>query len=180
MMGALLSLDELTTIITEIEAILNSRPLTFTYDDLNEPSPISPSILLTGKLLTSLPDPLNDEEQAAVGNIKSATRRLEYRNHLVHVFWLRWRTEYLQELQKTNKKFTPRGNPKINDVCLVEDSLPKQQWKMAKIEKLITGRDGLTRAAVVKTRRGLIQRPIQRLYPLECEPQQHENEPKDK
>ena len=113
---SLLTLDELHTIMIEIEAILNSRPLTYVYDDQREPSPISPSLLLTGSSLLSLPDPLRAEEEESVATLEAATRRHEYRNHLVHQFWQRWRTEYLQELQKTDKRFTEAGKPQLNDI----------------------------------------------------------------
>ncbi|UYV67536.1 hypothetical protein LAZ67_5001142 [Cordylochernes scorpioides] len=40
-------------------------------------------------------------------------------------------------------------------------------WPMAKIEELIPGRDGKIRVARVKTKRGVLMRPIQKIYPLE-------------
>jgi hypothetical protein len=41
---------------------------------------------------------------------------------------------------------------------------------MAKIEELIIGRDGVIRVAKVKTSRGVLIRPVQRLYALEMSP----------
>ena len=40
-------------------------------------------------------------------------------------------------------------------------------WPMARILELIPGRDGIVRVARVKTQRGSLPRPLQRLYPLE-------------
>ena len=62
------SYDELNTALVEIEAILNSRPLTYvTLQDFEEP--LTPSHLLIGRRILSLPDDLNyiddgDEEFA--------------------------------------------------------------------------------------------------------------------
>ncbi len=52
-----LTLDELTAAVTEIEMIVNSRPLSYMYvstEDIKEP--ITPSHLMTGCRLMSLPD----------------------------------------------------------------------------------------------------------------------------
>ena len=49
------SLDELNTVLAEVEAIVNSRPLSYiSSEDLEEP--LTPSHLLTGRRIRSLPD----------------------------------------------------------------------------------------------------------------------------
>ena len=51
------TLDELMTMVVEVEAIINSRPLTpISADDLEEP--LTPSHLLCGYRLLSLPEKL--------------------------------------------------------------------------------------------------------------------------
>ena len=45
-------------------------------------------------------------------------------------------------------------------------------WKLAVIEDLIVGRDGLTRAAMIRTANGTTSRPISKLYPLELTSEQ--------
>lgn len=47
---------ELETIITEVEATLNGRPLTYTYVDINDAPPLTPSHFLCGHRLLTLPD----------------------------------------------------------------------------------------------------------------------------
>ena len=52
-----LSYDELLTVVTEVEITLNSRPISYvSCDDMEEP--LTPSYLLVGHKLFSLPDPL--------------------------------------------------------------------------------------------------------------------------
>lgn len=61
----------------------------------------------------------------------------------------------------------------VGDLVMVHDeNQPRAFWRIAKIEKLITGRDGKIRGATVKvsSRNGRVtalQRPISLLYPLE-------------
>jgi hypothetical protein len=52
------SFDELHTSIVEVEAIINSMPLSYlSYSDLEEP--LTPLHLLTGRRVLSLPDHLD-------------------------------------------------------------------------------------------------------------------------
>ncbi|GFQ86454.1 integrase catalytic domain-containing protein [Trichonephila clavata] len=44
-----LSLNELETVLIEIEAIINSKPITYIYDDPSEPSSLTPAHFLIGK-----------------------------------------------------------------------------------------------------------------------------------
>ena len=52
-------------------------------------------------------------------------------------------------------------------MVVVHDDIPRTTWKMAVIEDLIMGGDGLVRAATIRTSTGTTNRPITKLYPLE-------------
>ena len=53
-----LQYDEMHTAIVEIEAIINSRPLSYVSSDDTE-EPLTPSHLLVGRIILRLPDNLN-------------------------------------------------------------------------------------------------------------------------
>ncbi|GBM82347.1 hypothetical protein AVEN_54779-1 [Araneus ventricosus] len=53
---ALVTSEELQTILAEIEAIINSRPLTYVYNEPDEPFPLTTANFLTGRRLTVLPN----------------------------------------------------------------------------------------------------------------------------
>ena len=76
--------------------------------------------------------------------------------------------EYLTSLrefyQLTGKN---EQNIKVGDVVLVPDDTPRVTWKMAVIEELFKGNDGLVRVANIRTVGGRTNRPITRLVPLE-------------
>ena len=48
---ALISLPELQTLIKEVQPVVNDRPITFVYHDVNDPEPLTPSKLLYGSIL---------------------------------------------------------------------------------------------------------------------------------
>ena len=52
-------------------------------------------------------------------------------------------------------------------MVLVHDEKPRSTWKLAVVESLIEGGDGLIRAANIRTSTGHTNRPITKLYPLE-------------
>ena len=180
------SLDELTTALAEIEAVLNSRPLSYVPDEDME-EPITPSHLIVGRRILNLPDnldyvcDLSDSEFTLDTN--HATKRVKHLNHVLNHFWKRWRTEYLSSLREVHAHISRRSpgdsNSQISvgEIVIVKDEhLPRGLWKLGIVQEVLKGRDGLTRAAVVKIasrdrQHTILKRPIQLLYPLEihCE-----------
>lgn len=58
---------------------------------------------------------------------------------------------------------------KIGDVMLIsEDKVSRGKWPMGRVERLLPGKDGLIRTVVLKTKKGLLRRPVQRLHRLEA------------
>lgn len=167
---AFISLSDLQTIVVEIEAILNDRPLTYTSTDLNDPEPLCPSHLLYGRRIVSLPYPLVNEDPKDPDYLATPIRGMFTRQtQLIQHFQNRWKQEYLTALREFHKA-KGTTNPqmiKVGDVVLIHDDSPRARWKMAVIEKVIMGNDGYVRAAEVRTSNGRTNRPITKLYPLE-------------
>ena len=174
--------EELTTTLTEIEAVLNSRPLSYVSgEDIDEP--ITPSHLIVGRRLLSLPDHLDHmcvlEDGDYTLDEHHVTRRIKHINNVLNHFWKRWRTEYLSNLREVHALSARKGqrvkNSRISvgDIVIIKDEqLPRGQWKLGVVQTLLTGQDGQTRAATVKLassgrQHPLLRRPIQLLYPLE-------------
>ena len=162
---ARLSYEEMITLLVEIEGIVNSRPLTYTYSEPNEPTPVSPSDLLIGKRITSLPEGITSgNEWTEPLNVE---RRLKYKEKLAEEFWRTWKQEYLMDLKKTNLKFKETSIPEVGDVCVIsEDNVKRTLWPLGLITKLYHGRDGKVRSVQLRSRNKLITRPIQRLVPI--------------
>jgi hypothetical protein len=165
-----LNYEEIQTTLTEIEAVINGRPLTYLYDDNDEPSPLTPSDFLIGRRIHSIPDVPNSVEPKS--NKEMLTKQLRYKQQITDHFWKRWKKEYLLELRSAN--FTkPISSPttfKIGDLVLIhEDKMPKHIWKYGIIKELFYGRDSKIRSCALQTSSGLIRRPIQLLYKLELD-----------
>ena len=151
-----LSFDELTTILVEVEAVLNSRPLTYLYSE--EPLPVG----------------LLQIDDWDFGDHLTATKRSRYLADRIQHFRRRWQREYLVELRKFHR---PKGKNvtlppvRINDVVILHDQGTSQRafWKLARITDLIKGRDEKVRGArvLVAGKKTLIERPLQELFPLE-------------
>ena len=176
--NARLTYDELLTSVTEVEMILNSRPLSYvSSDDIQEP--LTPSHLLIGYRVLSLPDPTtsNDTDSDDEVTREDLTRRMKHLSKTVDDFWKRWRAEYLPELREAHRHFrTPKGVASpiaVGDIVIVHDeNQPRGLWKLGKVEELMPGADGNVRGAFIRVhsggkRSGILKRPIQRLYPLE-------------
>ena len=177
---ALLNMIELTTVGTEIEAVLNSRPLTYVYSDIEDGPPLTPSHFLCGHRLITVPHLQNqssvDSDYQPGSDTKQLKKRAQYHERLMKTFWFCWRKEYLVNLREFHKfaakKTSLSDSPiAVGDVVLVyvyEDLIPGCQWRLACVEKLIIGRDGVVRAAHLRLSNGnQLNRPLQKLFPLE-------------
>lgn len=164
-----LTFEEIQTTLTEIEAVINGRPLTYVYEEGEEPMPLTPSHFLIGKRVNSLPEISYSSPKS---NKLTLTKKLRYREQITNHFWKRWRKEYLLELRSANFT-TPTNSPsnfKVGDVVLIhEDNVKKHLWKCGLVKELFFGRDSKVRSCELQTSSGRIKRPIQLLYKLELD-----------
>ena len=145
---ARLSHDELFTAVTQVEAMLNSRPLTYLSSEELEEA-VTPSHLLVGYRLLCLPDIQGDVSDPDFGEAQShasINQRLEHLKMVLEHFWKRWRREYLQDLRDRHRysnHLQGSGEIKVGDVVVVHsDKYPRTFWKIGVIEQLLSGGDG--------------------------------------
>ncbi|KAH8378530.1 hypothetical protein KR200_001437, partial [Drosophila serrata] len=156
-----LTVEELITGIIEVEAILNSRPLTPMSSDPTNISALTPGNFLIGEPLSAPPD-VN-----LVLPGKTLAKSWELVSRLNQTFWNQWSIEYLQELKMRTIWKTMSQNVKEGLLVLVkENNLPAMSWPMGRIVKTYTGKDNQDRVVIVETASGLFKRPVFRLAPL--------------
>ncbi|XP_018376619.1 PREDICTED: uncharacterized protein LOC108769890 [Trachymyrmex cornetzi] len=98
-----LSFEELLTVLCEIEAILNSRPITSLSTDPNDLECLTPGHFLIGEPLNSFP--CRDVSDVNENRLIRWQRVEQVRQH----FWRRWSTEYLHSLQERTKWRSNKG-----------------------------------------------------------------------
>lgn len=127
-----LTYEELYTILTQVEAMLNSRPITYTYSEPSEPRPSTPGHFLIGQRLTMLPygsSVLNSTKQQSAEILR---KRWRHREKLLDALWARWRREYLLELGSAPiRDCRSRPSVKLGDVVLLEErGTPRGRWRL--------------------------------------------------
>lgn len=153
-----LTFEELYTVLTKVEAMLNSRPLVALSSDPNEVDALTAGHFLIGRPLVSVPEPTINE------NVPLRTR-WQLLQRLSQSFWRTWSRDYLHTLQQRNKWFKTENNqPKLNDlVTVIEPNLPAYTWKTGRVVKLHPGKDNHIRVITVKTGKGEFIRPTNKV-----------------
>jgi hypothetical protein len=156
---ALLTFEELNTVIVEIEACLNSRPLVSLSDDPSSLDALTPGHFLVGAPLNAIPE--KNFSSVPDNRLKS---RWNLVKKITQNFWIRWHKEFLSTLQSRPKWCKSKPNLEVNDLVVIKDeNLSPLQWVMGRITEVFPGRDGCVRVADVKTKSGIFRRPIAKL-----------------
>ena len=160
-----LSKVELQTILVEIEACVNSRPLTFVGDTPDDPLPLTPAHFLTGH---SVGFQVRAAEEPSALTAESLRARAKVRDRRMKKFWSVWSSDYLRGLPLAVRQFKRYGKLSEGSVVLLrEEHRPRMKWELGVVTRLFPGRDGVPRSAEVRTCRGRKTRAVQRLHDLE-------------
>lgn len=158
------NLDEegLHTVICEIEAILNSRPITKASMDLNDLEALTPNHLLLLKTSPSLPPGLFQPADMY------AHRRWKQVQYMSDLFWKRWVKEYLLQLQERQRWVGVKRNLVVGDLVVIMDSTaPRNSWPMGRVIQTFPDRRGFVRQVRIKTRSSCLERPITKVCLLQ-------------
>jgi hypothetical protein len=156
-----LTYEEMHTVLTQIEACLNSRPLTPISNDPNDLIALSPSHFLIGDLLTA---PVEHDVTPLPINRLS---RWQYVEQLRQHFWKRWSVDYLTQLQPRRKWNQRLPNIEVGELAVIkEDNSPPLQWRLARVVRLHPGKDGCVRVVTLKTSKGEVTRSINKVCVL--------------
>ena len=162
--NASLTYEEMSTVLCQVEACLNSRPLTPFSSSPADLEPLTPGHFLVTTPLNQLPE--EDLSDVPVNRLN----RWQHLQHLHQNFWKRWAKEYLHQLQQRVKWQKKKRNLKKDDlVVLKEENLPPTKWVLGRVENLHYGQDGFCRVVNVKTQTGTYVRPISKLVLLLAE-----------
>ena len=155
--------ESLATLMCEVEAIMNGRPLTKVSDDPRDLEALTPNHLLLLQSGPTLPPGVFTKEDTY------SRRRWRQVQYLADVFWRRWIREYLPSLQARQKWIQEHRNLQPNDIVLiVDDTAPQSSWPLGRVVGVYyNSGDGLVRSAKVKTRSSTLVRPTTKIVLLE-------------
>ena len=167
-----LTFEEKITVVCQIEACLNSRPiLAVTKHNEEGIFTLTSGHFLIGKAIKAYP------EQHIPEDI-SLLKRWNLGQAMVQHFWARWSNEYLKSLQTRMKWYKKQPNLETGDVVILkEDQTYACNWPLARILQNFPGRDGLVRVALIKTSSGVYKRPVAKLALLHRPNQQSQEIP---
>ena len=157
------SFSEWETIISEINYLVNSRPLfPNAVDDLDE-EPFTGNTLLYPH---GQPTVLQPEEHG-IHNLRLSIKAAQ---SFINVFWDSWMRNMPPQLLLRSKWFRPRKNLKEGDYVIVmqpgikNKAAPRGLWEHALVEKTIPGSDGLVRKVELRlSGQRKLTRPIHKL-----------------
>lgn len=152
--------EQFITLLAQIEAVLNSRPLGAMSSEPGDLEPLTPGHFLIGAPLNAVPDQSLAQMPA---NRLSHFQRIQQQ---FQQFWKRWSQEYLNTLQQRNKWVIQEKNVAVDDLVLIVEEAPPGTWKMGRVQAVHPSDDGRVRVVTVTTATGLLKRAISKIIPL--------------
>ena len=165
--GGRLDTSGLRTLMYEVMAIVNSRPIsTVTEENI----PLTPNQLLTMKSDIILPPPSEFEDSDIYSR-----KRWRAVQHLANLFWRRWKSEYLAHLQIRQKWVMGQSNVKVGNIVVIKDeNINRNQWARGKVVECYKSKDGHVRSVKIllgnrkeaKLSDRYLHRPVSKLVKL--------------
>lgn len=132
-----LSFEEFYTILVQIEACVNSRPLCQISDNPNDFEVLTPGHFLIGAALLAPPC------QNEISSNTSVRRLWNLVSQITKHFWNRWNVKYIHTLQYRPKWQNAKQNLKVGDLVLLKESNEIMSWVRARVIEIHPGKDGM-------------------------------------
>ena len=162
--NSILTFHELRTLVCQISAILNSRPLCPITDNPDDLQVLTPGHFLWGKSNVTIDEP--DVTHLNIGRLSRWQRVCQ----IQQAFWKSWSINYLSLLQERGKWRSSHPNLQTGDMVLLkDDNQPPLKWPLGRIDSTIPGEDGVVRVAIIRTSSGLVRRAVTKIAVLPVE-----------
>ena len=164
--------EELITLVAEVQARVNNRPLCYVSDERLQYEALTPSHLLCGRVINTMP-PLELDDH--VDPTFEVDHRLLYETYshiskLINKFECVFEREYLTALRArfygndTANNTTPL---QVGDVVLLEAGTNRERWPLGKILELLPDSNGIVRAVKILSRGRESVQSVTKLVPME-------------
>ncbi|XP_018376527.1 PREDICTED: uncharacterized protein LOC108769816 [Trachymyrmex cornetzi] len=142
-----LTFEELTTLLCQIEACLNSRPIAPMSENLDDDSCLTPGHFLIGNAITATPAPTLLETK------ETRLTRWQLVKQKNESLWKAWSNDYLHGLQQRLKWRVAQRLARVGRLVLLRDPLaPPCKWELGRIIECHVGDDGLLASSLSKPR----------------------------
>ena len=164
-----MDVDEMSTLLKEVEAQVNSRPLCSPSDEPSEQRYLTPASFLIGRPTMNMP-----LKPRLTTKLKFPQRELnkllKQQAKYLDRIWRTWREEYLRSLGMVSNKVNDSACVKEGELVLVANqNLPRTVWEVGVVTKLKQSKDGRIRTVYLNTPKGAIARSVQHLSRLEAD-----------
>lgn len=151
--------EEFYTLLTQIEAMLNSRALCQLSSDANDINALTPGHFLIDRPLNAVPEP------SLLNTNKNRPNSWQLLEKLSQDFWRTWSRDYLCELQQRPKGWSKvECNLKVDDIVIVKDDrLPPAKWFLVRTIETHPGADGILRVITIKHQNGILKIPANKV-----------------
>lgn len=174
----LLTQVQLQTILKEVEATVNARPLVYVGEDIESNITLTPNHFLSLNPSTGIPELEYDQTDLDNCPYESSAEKLLHiwkkGQRLLQSFWKIWRDEYLLSLRERTQSSLKTGkrhshfSPTEGDVVLIKDEIPRGCWRLGRVIKLVSSSDESIRSAKIRLPSGrVLGRPLNLLFPIE-------------
>ena len=164
--------QEITTLVAEVKARVNNRPLTYVESDQPLLESLTPSHLLCGRTINTMPPLELEEDQDPNYDLDHRLLNLSF-SHLSKLllkFEKNFEKEYLTSLRARYYGNSPASNISplaVGDVVLLEAGTNRERWPLARVIELLPDSDGIVRAVKVISRGRLSTQTIGKLVHME-------------
>ncbi|XP_044597582.1 uncharacterized protein LOC123274157 [Cotesia glomerata] len=157
----ILTYEDFSTLLTQVEAVLNSRPLSALSEDPDDLTALTPGHFIRGAPLTLIPEPtLVDTPANRLSRLEDIQQRLQ-------LFWYHWSASCLKSHQTISKWNTSFNDIDVGSLVLVTDErYPPSKWPLGRVTHTHPGKDNLTRVVTIQTATSTYTRPIHKLVLL--------------
>lgn len=155
------SIQGIETLLTSVEACMNSRPLCAQSDDPNDIEALTPAHFLIGRPLRL---PLQDKAKAPPKSARAYFKAMQFQ---IQKFWQLWSEDYLHTLMQRPKWKQAQANIQIGQLVLIKnENLPPTYWAMGRVSETSIGEDNKVRSVRLRTQTGFLNRSVHKLCVL--------------
>ncbi|XP_071042496.1 uncharacterized protein [Parasteatoda tepidariorum] len=159
-----LTYGEFLTVLDQVKAMLNLRPLTPLSSDIEDSNILTPGHFLVGRSLTSIVEPtlLNISENRL--NLWQKTTKA------VQLILKNWGKSHLSTLQQRTQWMFSKQNVKNGNMDILrKENVPTSTWILGSIIQIYPGKDNNIRVVDFRTKCGIFNRTISKLCVLPLE-----------